>query len=194
MTVADKRNLACAELLAEVHAITAQEGVTPSALNAVKLKLVALGRRTDLFPSADFAMPVAQGRSHPLLVENDDGHGLYLTINMPGKIAAPHDHGIWCVNAALSGQERHELFRRTDNAAEPGVATVVKIDEVIVEPGSGVAMADHDIHGTQVVGNDPAIGLALYGYALTRFPSVVWYQPQFGSVRAMPSRRNAPMA
>ena len=195
MTLADKRNRACAKLLAEVHAITAGEGgINPSTLHALKLKLVALGRHTKLFPLTDFAMPVAQGRNHPLLVEDDDGHGLYLTINLPGKIAAPHDHGIWCVNAALSGQERHELFRRTDNAGKPGLATVVKIGEVIVEPGSGVAMADHDIHGTEVVGNEPAIGLALYGYALTRFPSVVWYQPQFGSVRAVPSRRHAAIA
>ena len=66
MTVADKRNRACAKLLAEVRAITAREGITPSALHAVKVKLVALGRRTELFPLTDFAMPVAQGRTHPL--------------------------------------------------------------------------------------------------------------------------------
>jgi hypothetical protein len=38
----------------------------------------------------------------------------------------------------------------------------------------------------------PAIGLALYGYALVRFPSVAWYHPQFGSVRATQSRRHTP--
>ncbi len=52
---------------------------------------------------ADFEMPVAQGRNHPLLVEENDGHGLYLTINMPGKEAAPHDHGIWCGNMEATG-------------------------------------------------------------------------------------------
>ena len=52
MTVADKRNRACAKLLAEVHAITAREGINPSALHALKLKLVALARHTELlFPS-----------------------------------------------------------------------------------------------------------------------------------------------
>ncbi len=193
MTVIDKRSRACAKLLAEVHAITAHEGSTPSALHAVKLKLVALARRAELFPLADFAMPVSQGRNHPLLVEDDDGHGLYLTISLPGKMAAPHDHGIWCVNAVISGRERHELFRRTDDGRKPGLATVVKSGEVVVEPGNGLAMADHDIHGNEVIGTEPAIGLALYGYALARFPSVVWYQPQFGSVRAVPSRRHAAM-
>ena len=41
---------------------------------------------------------------------------------------------------------------------------------------------------------DVVIGLALYGYALVRFPSVAWYHPQFNSVRMTPSRRHAVMA
>lgn len=191
MIMADRRNRASAALLATVHAITATEGVTPSALHAIKLKLVALARKTELFPLSDFAMPVAEGRSHPLLVEENDGHGLYLTINLPGKEAAPHDHGIWCVNAAISGRERHHFFRRTDNGAKPGHASVAKVGEVMVEPGNGMAMADHDIHANKVVGPEPAIGLALYGYALVRFPAVVWYHPEFSSTRATASRRPA---
>lgn len=190
-SISDARTRACSKLLRDVHAITDKEGITPSALHAIKLKLVALARRTDLFPLADFAMPDAHGRNHPLLVEGDDGHGLYLTIALPGKEAAPHDHGIWCVNAAVSGRERHVFYRRTDNGTEPGRAEVVRTGEVIVEPGNGMAMADHDIHSTEVVGDEPAIGLALYGYALARFPSVVWYHPAFGSVRAGASRRHA---
>lgn len=189
--VAPRRERACARLLRQVHAITAKEGITPSALHAIKLKLTALARHADLFPLSDFAMPEAQGRSHPLLVEADDGHGLYLTIGLPGKEAAPHDHGIWCVNAAISGRERHIFYRRTDAGQQVGQAEVIKVGEVMVEPGNGMAMADHDIHATEVVGNEPAIGLALYGYALTRFPSVVWYHPAFGSTRASPSRRIA---
>src|SRR4051812_39132629 len=55
-----------------------------------------------------------------------------------------------------------------------GLATVLKVGEVMVEPGNGMAMADHDIHATRVVGDRPAVGLALYGYALLRFPSVAW--------------------
>lgn len=192
MTIADKRNRACSKLLADVHAITDKEGTHSSALHAIKLKLVALARRAELFPMADFAMPRAEGRTHPLLVEDNDGLGLYLTIGLPGKEAAPHDHGIWCVSAAIAGRERHELFRRTDDGATPGRATVVKTGEVMVEPGGGMAMADHDIHSTVVLGKEPAIGLGLYGYALARFPSVAWYLPQFGSMRMTASRRHAP--
>ncbi len=189
--IAKQRAQACEKLLRDVHAVTDKEGIGPSALHAIKLKLVALAKRADLFPLADFAMPEAQGRTHPLLVEDDDGHGLYLTIALPGKEAAPHDHGIWCVNAAVAGCERHVFYRRTDDGHAPGRAEVVKVGEVLVEPGNGMAMSDHDIHSTEVVGDEPAIILALYGYALTRFPSVAWYHPDLGSTRASPSRRHA---
>ena len=193
-SLADQRARACRNLLTQVHASTAKEGITPSALHAMKLKLVALAAKADLFPASDFAMPVAQGRTHPLLVEDNAGHGLYLTINLPGKEAAPHDHGIWCVNAGISGRERHGFYRRTDDGGKAGSATVTNVGEVMVEPGNGMAMADHDIHSTEVVGTQPAIGLALYGYALTRFPSVVWFHPEFSSIRACVSRRHAAMA
>ena len=194
MTLQEKRNRACKKLLADVHDISDREGLTPSALHAIKLKLVALAGKKDLFPLADFEMPVAEGRNHPLFVEDNDGHGLYLTISLPGKEAAPHDHGIWCVNAAIAGRECHKFFRRTDSMTRPGHATVEQIAEVMVEPGTGMAMSDHDIHSTEVMGDKPAIGLALYGYALVRFPSVAWYQPQFGSIRTTPSRRHTAVA
>ena len=186
-----KRQRACAALMKQVHAILDGEGPTPSSLHAIKLKLVALAKRAELFPLSDFEMPVSQGRNIPLLLEENDGHGLYLTINLPGKEAAPHDHGIWCVNAAVSGEEKHEFYRRTDENSPPGQATVVKIGEVIVRPGQGMAMADHDIHANIVIGDVPAIGLALYGYAIARFPGVIWYHPDFGSTRVSPSRRLA---
>ncbi|MFO1086941.1 MAG: hypothetical protein U1E21_20495 [Reyranellaceae bacterium] len=188
---ATKRARACQALMDKVHAITATEGINPSTLHAIKLKLVALANRAELFPLADFAMPVAEARTHPLLVEDDDGHGLYLTISLPGKEAAPHDHGIWCANAVISGRERHDFYRRTDDGKQAGRAEIIKVGEVLVEPGTGMVMADHDIHATEVVSDHPAIGLALYGYALARFPSVSWFHPEFMSVRSTASRRHA---
>ncbi len=188
-SAAKRRQAACSTLLRQVHAILDREGVTPSALHAIKLKLTALAAKTALFPLSDFAMPETEGRNHILHVEDDDGLGLYLTIGLPGKEAAPHAHGIWCVNAAITGRERHILWRRSDDGSKPGFATITRIGEVMVEPGHGFAMADHDIHSTLVMGDQPAINLALYGYALARFPSVTWYHPDFSSVRVMPSRR-----
>ena len=61
--VAAQRLRACKALMAQVHSITSDEGINPSTLHAIKLKLVALAKRKELFPAADFAMPVAQGRN-----------------------------------------------------------------------------------------------------------------------------------
>ena len=102
--VAAQRARACKTFMAQVHSTAAKEGITPSTLHALKLKLVALAKRSDLFPLADFAMPQAHGRSHPLLVEENDGHGLYLTISLPGKEAAPHDHGMSSIAAPTTAE------------------------------------------------------------------------------------------
>ena len=183
------RKAACLTLLRQAHAILDKEGSTPSALHALKLKLTALAARTELFPESDFGMPVAQARLHTLVAEDNDGLALHLLIGMPGKMSNPHAHSIWCVNAAISGRERNIMWRRTDDGSKPGYATVARIGEVIVERGHGYAMADHDIHSQEVVGDEPSYILALYGHAFERFPSVVWYNNEFSSVRKLPSRR-----
>jgi predicted metal-dependent enzyme (double-stranded beta helix superfamily) len=188
--MSEQRTEACAALIRQARAIVDADGTGEAALDKIKGLLVGLANQGEaLFPAADFAMPDAQGRNHVLALEDGDGMGLYLTIALPGKEAAPHDHGIWCVNAAISGREVHWFYRRTDDGRREGYATVEQIGEVTVAPGHGMAMADHAIHATEVIGDEPAIGLALYGYALARFPSVVWFHPAFSSVRAAAGRR-----
>jgi len=188
---AARRGEACAALLREVRAIAASDGITAASLDRFKALLIGLAARPELFPDSEFPMPEAQGRNHMLDPAADDGLGFYLTIGLPGKEAAPHDHGIWCVNAALWGREVQRFYRRTDDGGRPGFATIEQIDELTLEPGTAMAMADHDIHSTLVTGDRPMCALALYGYALTRFPSVVYYHPQFNSMRTLPSRRGA---
>jgi predicted metal-dependent enzyme (double-stranded beta helix superfamily) len=191
--MSEARTNACTALIRQARAIVDADGTDEAALDKIKALLVGLADRGEaLFPRGDFAMPDAQGRNHILALEGGDGMGLYLTIGLPGKEAAPHDHGIWCVNAAISGRETHWFYRRTDDGSREGYATVEEIGEVTVAPGRGMAMADHAIHATAVVGDEPAIGLALYGYALARFPAVVWFHPAFSSVRAGASRRLEP--
>jgi predicted metal-dependent enzyme (double-stranded beta helix superfamily) len=188
--MSEARTDACNTLIRQAREIIDAEGTSEPALDKVKTLLVGLANQGEaLFPREDFAMPDAHGRNHILALENGDGMGLYLTIGLPGKEAAPHDHGIWCVNAAISGREVHWFYQRTDDGSRDGYATVETVSEVTVAPGQGMAMADHAIHATEVLGDEPAIGLALYGYALARFPAVVWYHPAFSSMRVGASRR-----
>lgn len=186
----EERAVACATLIREARTIIDSEGTGEAALEKVKRLLIALALQGEtLFPAGDFAMPEAQGRNHILALEDGDGMGLYLTIGLPGKEAAPHDHGIWCVHAGISGQEVNHLYRRTDDATREGYAVIEQVNEVVIAPGQGMAMVDHAIHDSEVIGNDPAIELALYGYALARFPAVVWFHPEFSTVRTGASRR-----
>jgi predicted metal-dependent enzyme (double-stranded beta helix superfamily) len=187
------RQEACEGFMRQARTIIDAEGATDAALQKVKALLVDLAARSEsLFPPGDFAMPEAQGRNHPLVVEDNDGFGLYLTIALPGKETAPHDHAIWCVNAGISGRELHRFYRRTDDGSREGYATVEEIGQSLIAPGLGMTMTDHAIHGNEVVGTEPAWALALYGYALARFPAVAFFHPAFSSTRTMPSRR--PMA
>ena len=186
---AAQRMATCKAFLRKAHTILDKEGSTPSALHALKNKLAALALRTELFPASDFPMPVAEGRLHTLIAEDNDGLALHLLIGKPGKISNPHTHSIWCVNASVSGRERHTYWRRTDDGSKPGYATVAKIGEMIMEPGRGFAMGDLDIHSQEVLGDQPSVILALYGYTFQKFPSVIWYNQEFSTVRKLPSMR-----
>ena len=183
------RNGACLAFMCQAHKILNKEGSSPSGLHALKLKLAALAARAELFPVDDFPMPVAEARVHSLLVEDNDGLAMYLITSMPGKISNPHSHGIWCINASIKGRERNVYWRRTDDGLKPGYATLTPVGEMVMERGHGFAMGDLDIHSQEVLGEEPSIILALYGYAFERFPSISWYNSEFSSVRKMPSRR-----
>ncbi len=93
-----------------------------------------------------------------------------------------------------ASDKRSRACRKLLVEDDHGHATVEQVGEVMVEPDSGMAMADYDIHSTVVVGDRPAVGPALYGYALADFPSIAWYVPQFNSIRMTPLRRHTAKA
>ncbi len=188
-SAAAKRQEACLAFLRDANAILDKEGSTPSALHELKLGLASLAQRSELFPASEFPMPVSEGRLHTLITEDNDGLALHLLIGKPGKISNPHTHSIWCVNASISGRERHTYWRRTDDGSVTGYATIKKVGEMIMEPGHGFAMGDLDIHSQEVLGDEPSFILALYGHSFQKFPSVIWYNQEFSTVRKLPSMR-----
>jgi predicted metal-dependent enzyme (double-stranded beta helix superfamily) len=189
--IAAKRQAACAALLQRVREINGSGPMRAGALEKVKGLLSDFAvQGSDLFPETEFALPNAHGRNYPLIEAADDGYGLYLLVSRPGKESAPHDHGIWCATAGLEGIELQRYYRRTDDGRKPGFATVEQIGEMTIAQGKAMVMQDHDIHSTIVTGNQVSRAIGLYGYALTRFPAVIYYHPQFNSCRTLPSRRS----
>src|SRR5437016_6183972 len=95
-SIAGRRAAACAALLRRVREIHETEGVTEASLRRTSGLLVDLASHGPaLFPDEDFPLPDAHGRGYMLDPAGNDGYGLYLTVSLPGKEAAPHDHGIW---------------------------------------------------------------------------------------------------
>ena len=79
----------------------------------------------------------------------------------------PHDHGTWAVILVLSGQEKNTLYRRT----ETGLRTA---SEVTLGPGAILPMRGDAAHVAECVGDEPAIGLHVYGGDILELSRRMW--------------------
>ncbi len=84
-----------------------------------------------------------------------------------GRRTPPHDHGTWAVILVLSGQEKNTLYRR----AEEGLRTA---SEVILERGAILPMRADTAHVAECVGDEPALGLHVYGGDILELPRRMW--------------------
>ena len=85
-----------------------------------------------------------------------------------GRRTPPHDHGTWAVILVLSGQEKNTLYRR----AEAGLRTA---SEVTLGPGTILPMRGDTAHVAECVGDEPAIGLHVYGGDILELPRRMWH-------------------
>ena len=73
-----------------------------------------------------------------------------------GRRTPPHDHGTWAVILDLSGREKNTLYRCTNRGLR-------QASEVTLERGAILPMRAETAHVAECVGDDPAIGLHVYG-------------------------------
>lgn len=178
------REDAIAATIARIRAIERSQGVTRPALEAIKAEMLALAAREALFPADEFPPPPAGekgARRYRLHADEDDRFALYLNALNPGNETKPHDHTTWAVVVAVEGQELNKVYRR-----EPGALPVDH--EVMVEPGSGIALMPDDIHSIHTSGATPTRHLHMYGLALERLDDRMAYDP--GTGEAVPYNRN----
>ena len=82
-------------MLRKVQEIETTEGINRASLEKIRALLIGLAAHgAALFPDEDLALPEAHGRFHILDDAANDGYGLYLTVSLPSKEAAPRDHDI----------------------------------------------------------------------------------------------------
>ena len=84
-----------------------------------------------------------------------------------GRRTPPHDHGTWAVILVLSGQEKNTLYRRADDRLRTA-------SEVTLERGAILPMRAETAHVAECVGDEPALGLHVYGGDILELPRRMW--------------------
>ena len=180
------RTAAVAAAMERVKAIEHEQGVTRPSLDAIKAELLQLATHEDLFPAGDFPPPPAGevGSKRYLLQEDPDGRfALYMLAINPGNSSKPHNHTTWAVVTAVEGQELNKVYRRKDDGGAEGKAELEQVREVLVEPGTGIALMPEDIHSIHTSGSDSTRHLHCYGLALERLDTRQGFDLEAGTVQ-----------
>ena len=180
------RATAVAATMDRVKGIERDMGVTRPALEAIMAEMQKLAAQEGLFPAAEFPPPLAgeKGSKRYLLQEDPDGRfALYMLALNPGNATKPHDHTTWAVVTAVEGQELNKVYRRTDDGATPGAARLELVREVMVQPGTGIALMPEDIHAISTPGSTTTRHLHCYGLALERLDTRQGFDLEAGTVQ-----------
>ena len=180
------RATAVAATMDRVKGIEREHGVTRASLDAIKAELLQLAAHEDLFPAAEFPPPPAgeKGSKRYLLQEDPDGRfAIYMLALNPGNSTKPHDHTTWAVVTAVEGQELNKVYRRVDDGSKAGEAKLELVREVMVEPGTGIALMPEDIHSIHTNGTATTRHLHCYGLALERLDERQGFDLEKGTVQ-----------
>jgi predicted metal-dependent enzyme (double-stranded beta helix superfamily) len=180
------RAAAVAATMDGIKGIEQRDGVTRASLDAIKAEMLKLAANESLFPAAEFPPPPAgeKGSRRYLLQEEPDGRfAIYMLALNPGNESKPHDHTTWAVVVSVEGQELNRVYRRLDDGSQEGKAKLELAREVMVEPGTGIALMPEDIHSIHTTGTTPTRHLHCYGLALERLDQRQGYDMEAGTVQ-----------
>ena len=165
-TIAQRRQAAVDEAMADIRTIEADLGVTRKGVAAIRDRLIELSARRELFPTDDFVGPDedadVSSYMYRLSQGDDDRLALYAQASR-GHVETPaHNHTTWAVVVGHAGSELNRFYERADDG-------VNETHQHLVEAGTGVAMLPEDVHSIHIDG--PALNFHCYGLALERLDS-----------------------
>ena len=151
--------------------------VTEAALSAAETRLRALAARQDIFNLERYPLPDvggSEGTLYEISHDPDGSYALYLSVQRGGldpdverRPAQPHQHNTWAIITGVAGQELNRLYRRVDGGTGPGPSKLETIEEVMIAPGTSIAMMPDGIHSAHPAGTEPSLLLLLYGMRLS---------------------------
>lgn len=184
MNVKAERQARVQATMADIHALLGDAEPGRRTLEAIGDKLQRLAQYPELFPPQDFPAPAQAATSSRYLLaqREDESCALYINVINPGKASKPHNHGTWAVIVALSGEERNQLYHRSDDGSDPGRARLEAAGEHVVRPGSPITFLPDDIHSIHVDGGETVRHFHLYGKALETLTDRLGFDIETGRV------------
>ena len=150
----------------ELVAMLAKAGASGNPMIAVRE--VMEGLRKDIDALAQALSYVSGIGGNPKQVFYRSPELTLLKVSFPnGRRTPPHDHGTWATILLMSGAEKNALYRcEKDGLRKAGEATL--------ERGSILPMMADTVHVAECLGNEPAVGLHVYGGDILELPRRMW--------------------
>ncbi|MFM7780079.1 MAG: cysteine dioxygenase, partial [Alphaproteobacteria bacterium] len=105
-----------------------------------------------------------------------------------------HDHPTWACVVAVDGQELNKVYDRLDDGSDPSRCELRLREEIMVEPGRGIALMPEDIHSIHTTGSVPTRHLHMYGLALEKLDDRKAFDAETGEVKPYNMNFMAPTA
>ena len=111
-----------------------------------------------------------------------------LKVNFPnGRRTPPHNHGTWATILLLAGGERNTVYKRGPDGK------MVRDRVVELKPGDIIHMPADCAHVAECLGDEPAIGLHVYGANVLGVERSMW-DPESMEEQQLDWRQYEPLA